>query len=469
MSETLYDYLIIGGGVSALAFANCANSADKKCLIIEKNHELGGCHSTKRNGDGLVYYHSPMVYSDTYTTFIALLKTMNLDFYDFFTEYNFNFTTVAGMSITSISIREQLHLAGAFLYLLINKNYGDQISMLEFMKSNNYSDTTIEYINNVCKLTDGAEADTYSLNKFLQLVNQQALYKLYQPRECLTKLFTLWGDYLKKSDNISVMLNTSILSINVDNNNQIMSIMSSNNKLISARQYIFAIPPINLLDILKASNINILDPEFVERTDYLDYIPITFHWKTKQILPKIWGFPKNDWGLAFIVESDYTDFKDPRSITVINSTLTKSNNKSKYTNKTANESTQLELQMETLRQLRNAFPMLTDPDNIVLEGVYRKNNKWQQNGTAYIHNIYGKNVPFELPGLLNGFQLGTQNGYSKYQFTSMESAIYNGITLGHTLIPSSQLIYKLSNGNTVIGILKVIIIIIILLLIIKNR
>jgi protoporphyrinogen oxidase len=470
--NNIYDYIIIGGGVSALAFANCANSSGKKCLIIDKNQELGGCHSTKRDVNGLAYFHSPLVYSNVYTTFMSLLQTMDLDFYELFTEYNFNFTTIAGMSITNISLMSQLHLAGAFLHLLINKDYGKQISMLEFMTSNKFSDTTIEYINSICKLTDGAEANTYSLNKFLQLVNQQALYKLYQPKERTSHLFKLWGDYLTKSGNIEFKLNTSIQSINLDINNKINSVVTSDNVKVMGKNYIFAIPPVNLLHILKASNINnVIDDTFAEQTDYIEYIPIAFHWKTKQVLPKIWGFPKNDWGLAFIVSSDYTDFKDPRSITVISSTLTKLDTKSNYTNKTANESTKGELVIEALRQLRNAFPMLTDPDNTVIEGIYRENtyDKWEQSGTAYIDNIYGKKIPFELSGISNGYQLGTQNGYSEYQFTSLESAVYNGIVLGYKLIPESQSSIKLSNGYTVIGILKMIIIILVLLLIVKNQ
>jgi hypothetical protein len=145
--------------------------------------------------------------------------------------------------------------------------------------------------------------------------------------------------------------------------------------------------------------------------------------------------------------------------------------KSNYTNKTANESTKGELVIEALRQLRNAFPMLTDPDNTVIEGIYRENtyDKWEQSGTAYIDNIYGKKIPSELSGISNGYQLGTQNGYSEYQFTSLESAVYNGIVLGYKLIPESQSSIKLSNGYTVIGILKMIIIILVLLLIVKNQ
>ena len=50
------------------------------------------------------------------------------------------------------------------------------------MLANSFTPRTSEWLQRLCRLTDGAEANRYSLNQFLQLMNQQALYSLYQPR-----------------------------------------------------------------------------------------------------------------------------------------------------------------------------------------------------------------------------------------------------------------------------------------------
>ena len=37
-----YDYLIVGSGLFGATFAYCAKQAGKRCLVIDKRHQLGG-------------------------------------------------------------------------------------------------------------------------------------------------------------------------------------------------------------------------------------------------------------------------------------------------------------------------------------------------------------------------------------------------------------------------------------------
>ena len=138
-----YDLVIIGGGPSGLALAQCISHLNKKILIIEKEHFIGGCHAVKRvkyGSEFLFSEHGPRIYSDTYTVFIDLLKEMNVDFYDLFTKYNFTISKIGGDTIFStLSFYELSFLFFEFVKLLFNNEYGDNTILKDFLSSSNFN------------------------------------------------------------------------------------------------------------------------------------------------------------------------------------------------------------------------------------------------------------------------------------------------------------------------------------------
>ena len=78
--NTTYDYCIIGAGPSGLTLAYLLSSIGKKCIIIDNNKDIGGCHRVTRI-NGLFSEHGPRIYSSSFKNVINLLKTMNIDFY----------------------------------------------------------------------------------------------------------------------------------------------------------------------------------------------------------------------------------------------------------------------------------------------------------------------------------------------------------------------------------------------------
>jgi hypothetical protein len=82
--------------------------------------------------------------------------------------------------------------------------------MKTFLEENNFSKKSIELINRICRLTDGAGIEKYTLNEFLQLVNQQSLYKIYQPKlPNDIGLFKIWKSYLEKK-NVEFLLSSEV-------------------------------------------------------------------------------------------------------------------------------------------------------------------------------------------------------------------------------------------------------------------
>lgn len=474
-----FDLVIIGAGPSGLALAQCVSHLNKKILIIEKEKVIGGCHSVKRINN-LFSEHGPRVYSKTYKVFIELLKEMGTSFDDIFTEYNFTITEIGGETIfTTLSNIELFKLGIEFVKLLINNNNGKNVILKNFLIKNKFSGESYEIIDRICKLTDGGGADKYTLNQFLELLNQQFFYKLYHPKLPNDKgLFKIWKGFLE-SRNVTFSLDSDIKQIFTENE-EIKFIKFENKNMqqetIIADKFIFAIPPMSLLNVIKNFDLKhdwINLEKFAKETAYIDYISMTFHWDKKLNLKKVYGFPKTPWGIAFVVLSDYMYFEETNSKTVISTAITIKDRKSLNNNKTADNCNTKELINEIYLQLRESFGNIPFPSNVVISpGVKRdKNNKeWVSKDTAFIVTANKGFLPFENGKIKNMYTLGTHNGKSLYKFTSLEAAVSNSIVLSKKMYRElkKEKYIKLKRTTTVSDVFKYVILILIIYLLYNN-
>ena len=461
-----FDYTIIGAGPSGLITTYLLAKSGKKCLLIDKNNNIGGCHRVLRV-NGLFTEHGPRIYSSSYVNTINILNDMGIKFYDIFTEYNFTISNIGDKSVANLSFKEILILGWNFL---INPKSTKEITMETFMNTYNFSDTSKDYINRLCLLTDGAAADKYTLFEFLELVNQQVLYKLYQPKKPNDQLlFPLMKNALISTGNVKIMLNTKVKKLKVgkkDNISEIEVKSGKNNFVIHSKNYILAISPKDIFNILSVSSLqDSFGPNLkliTENNSYNNNISIIFHFNTKLGLEKIWGFPKSDWGVAFIILSNYMDFNDSRSQTVISTCITLTNNISSITKKTSNQTdNKEELIKEVFRQLKESFPNIPNPtDSLVSPNVYRYNSTWLDVDSAYIKG--SNNLYLESKGnISNLYNVGTQNGNSPYNFTSFESAVANAIFFVNQINP-----YEMKYPSSLRNVIRVTIILIILIVLI---
>jgi hypothetical protein len=474
-----YDLIIIGAGPSGLTLAQCLRGTYSKILIIEKEAEIGGLHRVMRvpyEEYQVFTEHSPRIYSNTYKNFQTMLLDMGADFNETFTPYNFSIFEIGGETIFStLSVSEIAKIGFQYILLVANDKYGMNITIGEFMTDNNFSQKSIDLIDRLTRLTDGAGADKFTLNEFLQIFNQQFLYKLYQPRIPNDEgLFKIWGDFLI-SNNIEIMLNTSVGKINLDSTTGLAKSVNIVNKdgvvtEIFGDKIVLATPPQSFVGILENSeaiiqnsfeNFDVLK-KYTENTDYMTYISFTFHWDKKLELPKIYGFPRSEWGIAFIVLSNYMTFNEPISKTVFTCTITFTDVVSSFTGKTANQSTKDEILTESLRQLREAFPNLEPPTlSLLSPEMSYSDGKWQTSGKAFITASNEGFLKFSgtVPNLYN---VGTHNGKCKYAFTSMETAVTNAIYLSQKIDPNLKNEYRIQNLFTLRELIIIILILTVL-------
>jgi len=476
--EDIYDIVVIGGGPSGLALAHyCSNiDVNKKILIIEKEHDIGGCHRVRRvpvkynnSIQNVFTEHGPRIYSSTYKVFSKLLDDLGLQFTDIFTPYNFSISTIGGDTIWKVlSYTELTYLVISFLRLTFDYNYGMDSSMFEFMIQNNFKKDSIDIIDRICRLTDGASSQNYTLHEFLQLFNQQALYTIYQPKYPNdTVLFKKWRKYLT-SKNVDFMLNTNVKSL-IEKDGNIKIVTSG--KQILGKTVILAIPPINMVNILENSegpiknafgDLNTLKTWAI-KTRYIDYLSMIFHWDTILNLDKVYGFPKTEWGVAFIVLTDYMQFEETVSKTVISLAVTITDKKSSRINKTPNECSESELIQEVFYQLTLAFPYLPQPTfSLLSPGVIYKNNQWISTDTAFISTSQQPFLDSSSKTINNLYNLGTHNGNHLYKFTSLESAVTNGLSLATKIYPDIQTKYTITSTIQLTDIIRIIIIILLI-------
>jgi hypothetical protein len=467
----MYDSIIIGAGPVGLTFATLAADENEKILIIEKDNSIGGCHKVNRQTfENEKYFceHGPRVYFNNYLNFRTILKKMNLDFYKIFKRFNISLFKIFMKEINNFDFNDVLKLSRDYFKLFIDPTFGLNLSMNDYLKTNNFSNKAINYIDRNCRLIDGGDSTRISFNTYFNIINECVLYNIYQPIKPNDEgLFSYWFNYLK-SNKVDFKLKTGIKKI--IENDKTVKIETENGQIIEAKKLIIAIPPESLVKILDKSPDNIKNSfgdfkalsDYSSKTEYGEYISISFHWGLNlDIDPNIYGmYSETDWGIGAIVLSDYMKFKERNSKTVISCIISITDKKSKNINKTANEcKTKKELVDEVYRQLKQIYKDLPQPTLTFVNNTYQ-NGEWLSNETAFIKVPNYNYLNFSNNN--NIYTLGTHNGTAKVHFTCLESAVTNAINLINIIYKKNYDIKTPYNLKELIMLVIVFIIIIIL-------
>lgn len=444
-----YDYVIVGGGPTGMTIAWILSNQKKKVLLIEKDEVLGGCHKVLRV-NGYFTEHGPRVYSNSFLMFIEILSDMNIAFTDLFIPYKFKHVNIDNKTILSLNFNEIMALLSAFIKLIVNKDYGKTVSIKDFMIENNFSESSYDYIERLCLLTDGATIEDYTLFQFLQLVNQQFFYSLFQPKLPNDKgLIKLWTNKLLEN-NVKILLNSQVIKIDVENNNVSKLIIIENGiqKEIIGNKYVLSIPPKPFYDLISSNpktennfGNNKEIQQWKVKNSYFDYITLTFHYKNEVTLPKLNGFPRTPWGIGFVILSNFMNFKtDEPSKTVISICITMLNVPNEE-GKTANQSSHEEI----IKYVKEQLSFFPNPDLVIISPtIKRSGNVWINEDTAYVVTTEQRFIK-PKGNISNLYYVGIHNGNSSYNFTAIESAVQNAIHYCIEEIPELKYRYIFKN------------------------
>ena len=437
--EHEYDYIIVGGGPTGLALAQVlSRSRSNRVLLVEKREYLGGCHGVTRVHDGMMTEHGPRIYIDNYLMFTQLLNDMGVQFDELFVKYNFSTATMMLEALRVLTPREITTLFWSFATL--NDSF-KTTTLLEYLSSHQFSNESIDILDRIGRLTDGGSADTYTLFSFLQILNQNFLYTIYQPRVPNdVGLFRIWETALL--DRGVVIQKNAEIERFITEKQRVSGLMLNGQMCRCRKNIILACPPQEVQRILSAHGElgAAFGPEFdrfQQETQYLPYISVIFHWRSVLPVPKIWGYPRTSWGVGNIVLSEYMDFNDPRSRTVISAVITMPDAPSEHLNATANDiGDKAAVMAEVFRQLKQIYPDLPAPDyQFLTQSAYDATRReWMPFNHAFMTTTHGY-VPPQSVLHDNLYNCGVQNGNSSYSFTSMESSVANAVHLATELQP----------------------------------
>jgi len=377
--------------------------------------------------------------------FKRLIEDMGVgvQFNDLFVKYNFSTATMMLEALRVLTLREIATLFWSFITL--NDSFKD-VTLMEYLLSHDFSKASVDILDRIGRLTDGGSADTYTLFSFLQILNQNFLYGIYQPRVPNdVGLFRIWEIALKRRGVVIAKSATIEEFLVSDNRDRVtgIALRTPNGRVdCGCGRIILACPPQEVQHILNAhANLGAaFGPEFdrfQHQTQYLPYISVIFHWNKKLTVPKVWGYPRTAWGVGNIVLSDYMDFNDPRSNTVISAVVTMPDTPSDHLHLSANAiGNKRGVMNEVFRQLKQVYPDLPDPDHQFLtQSAYDAGaRRWVPFNHAFMTTTHG-HVPNRSPTHANLYNCGVQNGNSSYSFTSMESSVANAVHLATELQP----------------------------------
>lgn len=468
----IYDYAIIGAGPSGLTLAYILQThfqhtqSNKKIIIFDRENDIGGCHRVRRTRDYLFTEHGPRIYLGNYSILNTLFKENNLQWSQFFAPYKFHLTDSRELFQT-FSLKEFITLFKDFLMFMVLPDTvtpgWKKTTLQEYGQTHMFSNETMDLLDKVCRLTDGAGVERYTVYEFFEIINQNMFYGIYQPNKPNdVGLFHWWRNQIT-----NIFTNTDIVQVNkiqVNTQTELMyELISSEGGRFQAKNVIFAIPPDPLYKLLSRSQLTDAfsiyppTPEWFDESRYFTYIPISYHWDTALKLKPVWGFPRTKWAVVFVNLSDYMTFESPQSKTVISALITKPTEETHRMNAK-------QLQDEVFNQLRVSYPELPMPTlSILSPGVYKETGKWKTKDTAFMFSPAGyapfKQTSTKYVGLYN---VGTHNGKSEYAFTSMQSAMENAVYLLKDL-GYPQLMQKYT-PNKLITLRRVLFILIIVLL-----
>lgn len=441
-----YDLIIIGGGPSALALAHYASRINKKILIIEKEQAIGGCHRVKRvekNNEYLMSEHGPRVYISSFVNFIKIVKDLGYDFSELYSVYNVSSSDILKQFSNVIKYENIYNIISEYTKFIFDNQYGLNISTYTYLKQNNFSSELIVLLDKLCRLSDGTNIEKYSLNKFLQLLNQASINTMYQPKKENDKgLFLKWTKYLENKG-VEIISDTKIIKLHNDYE-KIKYCVSDKGYMYQADKYILAIPPVKILELIEKSDIHNAFGEYnlfknwCINSNYNIYITVVFHWDTVLNIKAKENFPYSEWYIKVVKLSDYITFEEKSSKTVISCGICNIDNKISTINKSANECSSDEIIKVLLVQIEKIFgDKLPEPTASIINPNNYKTNVWNDKDTAFVNNVNTDYIDFQSKLIDNLYNLGTHNGKSAYKFTSIETAVANAIALNNELFPQN--------------------------------
>jgi len=394
-SDQTYDYIVVGGGPTGLTLATYLPG---RVALVERQKALGGCHRVAP-GYARFVEHGPRVYSGAYVNAARVLKDVGMEWDDVFEPAVFSPELIDGKRWYQwLSAGEIANLSFEYtVFALFNASHGKRISMKSYCAQKNFSARSAAYVDLVCRFSDGAGADRYSLWEFVSGFDQH-LRSFYLPRRPNTYLFDRWQTFLERRG-VDVMAGANVAKVTSHSVTVGSAVMHASKKVI------LAVPPYHADRLLQKSGIRSETKfrDFSKKTKYDLYWSVSYFGAT---VDNAKGQRTTPWGVL-AMQYPFGVVSAAASIWDVASPVTGKTMRatSKNPDRVAEE---IRRQLGLPESVTYAFA----------KGPYNDQAFMAAAGKGYF-----------APELACGIaSVGCHNGKSNYNFTSMESAVQNALS-----------------------------------------
>jgi len=421
---TTYDTIVVGAGPCGLTLAT---KLPGTTLLLDQRDNVGGCHAVHRD-DGLFCEHGPRYLNGCYVNARDVLASVGIRWDEAFERRPFHPDVVDGRGWwRHFSPYETLVFSVLFCCLIVVPHFGRSTSLADVCRTFGFSSGTRDYIEHVCRTTDGCGADRYSLHKFLRGFNDH-VHSFYQPRRANDRgLFARWTSALVRR---GVRVETGARAVRVlHRDGRAVGLVyrtKDGDRVARARRVVLAIPPDPLVHLIESSGLH--EPglaALADDTEYDEYYCAAFHFsKTTEPLVDHRGVRTTPWGLIY---ADMGHMRD-EGTSVVMVAAWRLDSRSPVTGKTINQSSRDEVHRELLRQLPISEATKRTLVRVVSTDMRLEGGSWHNRSEAYVHNATGGDGFGPAMRCCRGlYSVGTHNERSWYPFTSFESAVCNAL------------------------------------------
>jgi glycine/D-amino acid oxidase-like deaminating enzyme len=464
-----YDVIVVGAGPSGLAVAQgCARHGGLRVLVVDKEATVGGCHRVRRVNGGLFTEHGPRIYSTNHRTLSVFLRDAGI------VESQFRPARVQiPMGLAQLDLWSMVCMAATTAWTTtVWPDHGKSESMAHYCARHGFSPRARDAVDRICRLTDGAGAERYTVFEFFNLVHQHAFYRVTEPRQPTdTGLLAEWRSALEATGLVEFRLGCSVTRVDARDAGGVVTLRTQaagraeGVEELAADRVVLAVPPESMVAVLRRCGspvstafgpLDMLDA-WSHATSYQDYVSFTMHFGASDASAVDAATRTSPsptaWGVAGVPLSRFMPFVDlgKPGVPVLSCIVTRLDARSLETGLTANETRDRDaLLREAVRQVREMYPGLPQPSVALLSpGAFLNahgespSSHWDDVDTAFVRTPGAAFLPQQSPSVPWLWNVGCHNGFQKYQFTSIEAATSNAAALLHAWFPASRQAYPI--------------------------
>jgi hypothetical protein len=402
----MHDWIIIGAGPSGLT---CATHLPGNTMVLEKRSQVGGCHRVQWN-QGFFSEHGPRVYHGGYVNASRLFREHGIRWDDAFQKTDYAPDHIDGqrwyqwMSWRALAM---LTVATAFYWIGVPLRG----SVRETLDRWGIRDRDRRMIDTVCRFSDGSGIDRYTLGQFVSGFDYHVVYPFYTPRQPLDT--GLWGPIRRSLESRGVVVKTGIgIRRVLHDGTRVYGVVTESGRRLMTRRVVLCLPPVSLSRVLKASGLYDFG-DLSKATTYIPYWSYSIHVRSGvDRLVAVDGFTDTSWGLIWM------DLPMHGVATRVLSVAITRVDAPSDRGLVARGAPRDAVIAEILRQL----PLTPEARANIVRIV-----PTQESDHAYVAAAGTPRLPQWHPQIEGLAMVGCANGMSRYDFTSIESAVQNAM------------------------------------------